>query len=277
TMASLPMYFPPSPFNLAEALTCAELVATAYDMYTQWTKQGKPNQADKFAWTPTGPKIHYSQPIWGVATVLSIFKDPEPFGFAAWTDDGTVYLVYRGTESDADWADDLELDQRAYGIVPDYGRVHDGFLSLYETVQVASLEAINLAPAPRRLYFIGHSLGSALSTLAVPEVIACTGFKPGAQPLMHYNFASPRVGNAGFAAAYNQNGVPTYRVVNTCDLVPEVPAAALGESLFQHVGTPVDFTAQYNSIGGNHSLTGAYSYAINHPDQPQGPLANELA
>lgn len=272
-MASMPMYFPPGPFSLADTIVCAELVTTAYDMYAQWIKQGTPMHADKFSWTPNGPKMHYSQPIWAVVTTFWIFTHPEPFGFAAWTDDGSVYLVYRGTESDADWAVDLDEDQRAYNIVADYGLVHHGFLTLYESLQIASLEAINQAPAPQRLFVTGHSLGCGLSTLAVPEVIACTGLKPSAMPVLHYNFASPRVGNPDFATAYNRNGVPTYRIVNTSDLVPEVPPAALAEELYQHVGTPVDFTAQYNSIGGNHSLIGAYSYALDHPEQPQGSPA----
>ena len=34
----------------------------------------------------------------------------------------------------------------------------------------------------------------------------------------------------------------------------------------------MDFTAQYNSIGDNHSLDIAYDYAIANPANPEGPL-----
>ena len=40
----------------------------------------------------------------------------------------------------------------------------------------------------------------------------------------------------------------------------------------KHVGTPVDFTAQYDSIGNNHSMVNSYLYAVSHPAQPEGPM-----
>jgi hypothetical protein len=48
--------------------------------------------------------------------------------------------------------------------------------------------------------------------------------------------------------------VTTFRVVNTEDVV-DVPLAVtddLFDTYDYKVGTPVDFTAQYDSIGGNH-------------------------
>jgi hypothetical protein len=37
------------------------------------------------------------------------------------------------------------------------------------------------------------------------------------------------------------------------------------------VGTPVDFTAQYDSIGDDHSMLSCHLYAVQHPAQPEGP------
>jgi hypothetical protein len=70
----------------------------------------------------------------------------------------------------------------------------------------------------------------------------------------------------------NNNGVPTYRIVNTEDLIPDLPSAIFFGYLYKHIGTPVDFTAQYGSVSDNHSLDIAYDYAIAHPANPQGPL-----
>ncbi len=106
----------------------------------------------------------------------------------------------------------------------------------------------------------------------MPDVLANTGIRPSSSlPVLHYNFASPRVGDPVFAGALNGGPVPTFRVVNTEDIVPDGPPSVIGTLIYQHVGTPVDFTAQYGSIGDNHSLDISYIYAINHPEDPQGP------
>ncbi len=270
-MASSPMYFPPAPFDLEQTVFCARLVETAYTMYSDWISAGKPDE-HHFNWTPVGPKLNYSVPIWGAETDFWIFTTREPFAFVAWDELGTVYLAIRGTESVTDWIDDAEADQVSYSPVAGYGKVHQGFMDLYATMSGAIALALSKVPRAKQLFVTGHSLGCGLSTLAVPDIVANNGYAVGEVSVMHYNFASPRVGDPAFAEAYNANGVPTYRIVNTSDLVPEVPTAVLVDWLYQHVATEVSFTAQYGSLVGNHSLSGAYQYAINHPDQPQGPL-----
>lgn len=91
----------------------------------------------------------------------------------------------------------------------------------------------------------------------------------------HYNFASPRVGDTGFAQAMNSNpAIPTFRVVNTEDIVPDAPLPLMGSTVYQHIGTPVDFTAEYLTTDGNHSMADCYWYAINNVTQPQGPLSS---
>ena len=133
---------------------------------------------------------------------------------------------------------------------------------------------LNEITNPKKLYITGHSLGSSLSTLSVPDIITNTKYKA-SLPVVHYNLASPRTGDPKFAAAYNANKVETYRVVNTCDIVPTVPLSVTSKDLplpiYQHVGVPVDFTAQYGSIVNNHSVSGSYLYALQHPEQPEAP------
>ena len=56
-----------------------------------------------------------------------------------------------------------------------------------------------------------------------------------------------------------------------------MPPPLLGSTVYQHVGTPVDFTAEYLTTDGNHSMADCYWYAINHVGQPQGPVSGSLA
>ena len=267
-MTSTPMYFP-SAFDMKDAKTCTDLVQVGYQMYAQWTRQNKPRHQDNFHWqAPVGTELSYSAPIWSKEKLFHFLRESEPFGFVARAADGDAHLVFRGTDSLDDWIENAQLEQTDYGLVPGYGKVHKGFHSLYRSMrdevhaQLAALGSIN------RLWVTGHSLGSGLSTLAVPDLLQA-GVSP---QLLHYNLASPRVGDSDFAAAYNSNGAPTYRIVNTCDLVPEIPPAVLDSKgcLYQHIGTPVCFTAQYGSLSGNHSLMDAYDYALDHPEAPQG-------
>jgi len=265
------MYFPES-FKLEEAVFLNHLAVTAYDMYGQWKNQHKPRRGS-FNWVPRGPKLNYSQPIWGDdKNFFRIFDVEEPFAFIAFDGDNTVYLVFRGTESPSDWSENLKSHHASYSLVAGYGKVHQGFFSIYETMRNQIHDCLQKISEPKRLYITGHSLGSSLSTLSVPDVITNMNYAADL-PVVHYNLASPRVGDSSFAEAYNANGVLTYRVVNTCDVVPTVPLSAtageLSIPLYKHVGIPVNFTAQYGSIVGNHSVSDSYLYALGHPEQPE--------
>ena len=273
---SQPMYFPNAPFDLSEALVCSRLVDTAYDMYSQWVAQGKPKQAD-FRWKPKSRlDLTFGEPLWGNDPAFWVLDRSEPFAFCAWSRNAEIWLVIRGTESAEDWAADISADLTDYNLAPNYGRAHAGFYKIYAsmsgTVRSALGHAMAQVGSPEAIFLGAHSLGSALSTLAVPDILANTAADQHAMRIKHYNLASPRAGDADFAAAYDANGVATYRVVNSCDLVPEVPPAIIGDELFEHVGVPVDFSAQYRSLGGNHSAVHSYGYALIHPQQPQGPM-----
>jgi hypothetical protein len=280
---TLPMYFPPAGFVLADVVICASLVEVAYQQYCQWQEQGKPSHWRDFTWTPLWPPgfqaSWVSLPLWGDARTI-FFENPEPFGFVVQDASRRSFLVIRGTESDADWYKDIEVSQTGYKLVtsPDFGRVQDGFFGVYASMSPAVRVAVDqIAATSARFFFTGHSLGSALITLAVPDVMYNTALRSSRASCVHYNFASPRVGDEAFAAALDAlASVRTFRIVNTEDVVPDVPLAVTSDILdtyyYKHVGTPVDFTAQYRSIGNNHSMLNAYLYAVNHPTQPEGPI-----
>jgi len=264
------MYFPAG-FDLGEASLLTQLVGTAYDMQSQWKQQGKPSRAD-FQWTPNGPDLTYSQPLWGTDRLLYFFREEEPYAFVAMGPDQVSYLVFRGTDSDADWVENLKFDQVDYEHVPGFGRTNMGFSGIYSSMREAILQDLAGLVSLPKLLITGHSLGSALSTLAVPDIVANLT-RPQGHQIVHCNFASPRTGDPDFATAYNALGIPSYRLVNTCDIVPTVPASVVSKDLpiYKHVGTPVDFTPQYGSIPANHSISDSYGFALLHPDQPQGP------
>jgi triacylglycerol lipase len=270
---SPPMYFPTAPFALADAVACAALVGVAYDQCQQWVNQGYPSRAN-FIWTPATTPISYtySAPLFWSYRWLGIDYD-EPFGFVAQAANGDTTLALRGTVTDADDIQDARLDQTAYQLVAGYGNVHAGFYEIYSALSPQILSILTGLTGIARFFFTGHSLGASLSSLAVPDVITHTALKPGAGlPMLHYNFASPRVGDPQFAYMMNGNGVPTFRIVNTEDIVPDAPPSVIGTTLYKHIGMPVDFTAQYGSYDANHSLLNAYEYALNNPTDPEGSL-----
>merc|ERR1712224_876813 len=78
-----------------------------------------------------------------------------------------------------------------------------------------------------KLDFTGHSMGSALATLAAWTLKAKYGFEPG----LFYNFESPRVLNTNFAQQWEANiarAVPAFRITRYLDPVVHLPPIFLG-------------------------------------------------
>lgn len=277
-ITGVPMYFPPAPFDLGLAVTSAKLVATAYDMETQWVAQGKPREKH-FEWQPPEDGFDYSAPIWGESKIFAFLERREPFAFVARRGERT-FLAVRGTATLADDAEDLKIEPVDYDVpgLSGFGQAQKGFFEIYSSMRETVLAALGTPAAPGRLVVAGHSMGSALSTLAFPDILTNSGYRMPEWDVVQYNLASPRVGDVAFAESYNAapaaqdwKNALTYRVVNGSDLVPETPPAELGKIDYQHVGIPVDFDAQYGGILANHSNSDAYLYALEHPDAPIDP------
>lgn len=265
-MAAIPMHRPRG-FEVRRAVLCTRLVNLAYAQYAAWKAQDEPEPED-FHWRPAGDRFTFGEPIWGRSGGWLI-RDREPFGFVARDRGDNVFLVLRGTQSGADWLSNLHADLTRYRFATGYGRAHEGFYRLWRTMRDQVKAQLTAGPIRPRLTICGHSLGAALTTLAVPDILRNTGYSVSAgHSILHYSLAAPRAGNVTFAQRYNANGVPTFRVVNTEDIVPNAPPAILGDNDFCHVGAPAAFTAQYGSIVGNHSSEEAYLHALENPDAP---------
>jgi hypothetical protein len=172
--------------------------------------------------------------------------------------DGFAVLAFRGSERidqhPKDWLTNFDAVQVRQD--PFTGEVHAGFsraltaawVSVDAVLRTALAAAAQVAAdAPGlSLYVTGHSLGGALATLAACRLAAGQLPAAGASPAVRfgfpatYTFGAPRVGNAAFCAAYLKP--PTYRVVNSLDIVPLVPLA--GTEVLRYRGLLPHFIPQ---------------------------------
>ena len=192
-----------------------------------------------------------------------------PIGFIARAGSET-FLAFRGTMTAGEWLRDLKVRLVAYPHGP-LGSVHAGFSATYDLLRTAVIDS--LAPLPGgKLFVAGHSLGAALATLAVPDIVLHTRFKT---PTC-YTYGSPRVGDRRFAAEFDRMMAGrSFRIANSSDLIVSMPLPVpfLGffGGYFTHVDTPVDFTAQNDSNERNHDLK-TYLSALRQ-QRPRGPFA----
>jgi triacylglycerol lipase len=147
--------------------------------------------------------------------------------------DQRIVLIFRGTEptSPKDWLTNTKLPlTEALG-----GKVHEGFWQDWQEVKDLVLEQVTrLRDRHQELWITGHSLGGSLATLAALTLVTQDQSVQGV-----YTFGAPRVGDADFAANYNQQlQAKTLRLVNHRDMVPRVPPLQWG---YQHVGQMVYF------------------------------------
>jgi hypothetical protein len=132
--------------------------------------------------------------------------------------DTHAVLAFRGTNPVTlpDWLTDVvvnlvECDEY-------HGKVHRGFSSVLRRTW-GKVETILEAVEDRPLFLTGHSMGGALAVLT-----ACRLAKIGRPAVATYTFGAPRIGDPAFCGRY---ALPTYRVVNRLDLVPEMPLASV--------------------------------------------------
>jgi triacylglycerol lipase len=147
-------------------------------------------------------------------------------GYLARTPDFAV-LVFRGSDSFADWR--TNLASRAVPLTTSLGRVlvHKGFKGAYDLIGDAVQADINtMIPNGLGIYVTGHSFGAAIAQIASAALerdtlAAC------------YTFGAPRVGDMAFDSLVL---CPHYRIVNGWDLVSTMPPPFL--TPFRHNGDP---------------------------------------
>lgn len=153
---------------------------------------------------------------------------------------GAVVVALRGTQTEADWATDLDMqlvprDNVGDGLTHRLGamlsprgrqvRVHAGFSQSIANLKTAGLvkaiqTALQQAPHPRRVLLTGHSLGGALALLLGLDValssLGCT--------VDVLAWGAPQVGDEAFAALCKRTSrLRAIRVENTTDLICRMP------------------------------------------------------
>jgi hypothetical protein len=208
------------------------------------------------------------------------------FGFVA-TKDKDAFIIIRGTQTAYEWYNNtaIKYDKYISATGNKWGITTKGFYSIYIDIREeikAILEILNKA---EHIFIAGHSLGGALATLTIPDLID-SGIDP--TKIIVYTFASPRCGDRELATKLKNSGVKHWRIANTEDIVPTLPGATAnifsperpeeveenfivktyndlktkGMKTLEHTGTPVYFTIGTDSMEDNHNLEFIYMTGI---------------
>jgi triacylglycerol lipase len=172
--------------------------------------------------------------------------------------DGHGVIAIRGTVTPNEWLNNLNYQLVPFHLLDEqYGSVHNGFRDLYKGIRGRFRELVEQFDVETPLYLVGHSLGAALSQLAALDIAIKSPER--AKHLRVYSYASPRVGDATFAEAYNRLVGTSYQIVNVCDVVPYLPFEELGAFLKQQ-GYPyadtkgaLGFVHQAGNLLANHT------------------------
>lgn len=290
-----------NPLDVTEFKVCNFLVNVLSEMYEEFTRwERDPRRTPEFIWNPANAclfnhehrvgEFYFGKLIWSSYSFVNIEGKEktvfEPFACIVQSKlSGHAFLVFRGSKSIQDFLADREINPVPYTPPTAYSisgiEIARGWAAVYEGLCDSLRDELKILSVPgNRLTVTGHSLGSALATLAVPEAISL-GFN-----VKNLNTASPRVGLESFKAYYEslrveRDNIPgclkTMRVVNESDIVPSLPPTLLG---YEHVGIAFSFTANYpgqnelETESNNHDPCCSYAYALENPSNPINPKPN---
>ena len=192
-------------------------------------------RASLLAYDPTRNREKVSEAFGLPVTEVVEFKGggTDAEGFLALLDDA-VAIVFRGTNSVANWVDDAAVLPLPFR---NKGAVHSGFRVSLDSVWVTISSTLDRwKGGGRTLWITGHSLGGALAHLTTaylrfPLDPTTTVPKPVAGL---YTFGQPRIGTRDFCTPCDADfGQLYFRFVNNEDIVPRVPPRLLG---YWHAG-----------------------------------------
>jgi hypothetical protein len=168
-----------------------------------------------------------------------------------------ISIVFRGSESKADWYYDLQIFKRQ---LHDDVYVHKGFWNQlhindnYEKIKKKVDELLAIEENKDfEIIITGHSLGAALSTLFGYEYS-----REIPQKVTVVSFASPRVGDGGWRNAFDaQENLTHYRVSNNRDVVTAAPMF-----WYKHVGINIHLSESKSEIFKNYSYNNWWKYSL---------------
>ncbi|MDJ0589703.1 MAG: lipase family protein [Pleurocapsa sp. MO_226.B13] len=177
-------------------------------------------------------------------------------------------LVFRGTQTQAEWLKNLNANQKQY-INPTgevRGAVHEGFFQLTNDLSPAISDAVQQLDPTIPFYITGHSLGAAVATLAALEIAQKVPQLK--DQIQLYTYAGPRVCSPTLAKFHSQLIPNSYRIVNLGDTVPLVPPVTIGKS-YVHIGQEWSFLAQFGDVLLNH-VVDTYIAAMEQEAESEG-------
>ena len=263
----------PNSFSLTRAQELATLVNSAYDQLDHG---------------PTYPPANYTilatltakEPWKGFESLPNFIGPVAPvlFGFVA--QKGTdLYVVIRGTKTPLEWLDDFTASPIAFAPSgQNWGQITKGFSLIYSDLGPQIIAALNTykngGGSLNSIFVTGHSLGAALAHVAAAGINAQFGVQP-----ISYTYSGPRAGDSVFAAKYASAQLTAWRMVNTEDIVPTVPPAAVQMTApnmgmhgltpipqalssfvllhaigYNHVGYPIAVTFHKDTVADNHDM-----------------------
>lgn len=234
-------------FDPSIARKLAELIQQSYTQFNYANPQS--NQQQNLGDWQLNKPYQLITPL-GTSTV--------PFGFVTYeASSKSVFIVFRGTRKFIEWFKDVNIQLVSYkdstrrnnnirerveiqgeiaeGVIKknqsseiiehiddDFGYVTAGFRGIYVTLRKQMRDALEGLPNESQIFVTGHSLGGALATLAVPDILKNTNFQD-PQNIKLYTFASPRCGDRTFATSFKATQVQHWRIANTEDFVTMIP------------------------------------------------------
>ncbi|WP_310415974.1 lipase family protein [Chamaesiphon sp. OTE_8_metabat_110] len=261
-----------SDFHGATARELAILIGSAY---AQFEQQGEGT------WSlPDG---------FNGVTELTHDRKKKVFGFVA-TKDEDAFIIIRGTRTAYEWYNNTAIKYDKYISVAGkkWGITTKGFYSIYLDIREEIEAVLATLSNAKHIFIAGHSLGGALATLIIPDLID-SGIDP--NKIIVYTFASPRCCDRELATKLNYSGVQHWRIANTEDIIPTLPGSTAnifsierpvspeeveenfivktyndlktrGMKTLEHTGNPIYFTIGTDSIQDNHNLEFVYMTGI---------------
>lgn len=290
-------------FDATRAVFYGTFVRAAYAMY----------ESDRSNATPEGRGIPPSHRLVGWIQMSDFLIGSVPssfYGFVAQeTGKPSAFVIaIRGASNFLEWFDDFDIFSTAFVEAPNAGRVSQGFHRIYQTMnvvwkndvsthtvpkslehvgsfasQIGELARLEIALATARLgdrafasepsvVVTGHSLGAALATMyALDNVVNGKLLNP-----LACTFASPRVGNAAFARAFDGLSTTSWRIVNAQDIVPNLPPDIFG---YRHVARleSISSIGKIRPTPGCWHRLSSYLYLLDPATQSAGDCAATLA
>lgn len=191
--------------------------------------------------------------------LINTFKGYDVYGFQ-FRNLGCLYyssnlnmaiISFSGTMFDSEWTGDFDFRQQTPSYTKDSNILVQSTINImYESLRHEFIKSFDTIKNDNTLLVVtGHSLGGSLAALCFLDVIENEIVKN----RVLYSFAAPRTGNYNFANIINHE-TAVFRIVNTEDLPPTIPAAITGNLLYEHYKNMIYFTNNLGDTKSNHII-----------------------